>query len=46
MMKPDKAARDLAAREHRLLLKVPAKASEYFAAIDEVMKRRGAPARS
>ena len=46
MLKPDKAARDLAAKQHTPLLKVPAKVAEYFAAIDEIMKRRGSPARS
>ena len=46
MVKPDKAARDLAAKQHMPLLKVPAKVAEYFAAIDEIMKRRGSPARS
>lgn len=43
---PDKAARNLAAQQHAPLLKVPGKAAEFFATIDEVMKRRGSRARS
>ena len=43
---PDRAMRDQAARQHTVLLKVPGKASEFFATIDQIMKQRGSQARS
>ena len=41
MYKPDKSARDAAAKQYSRVLRVPGKAGEYLAAIDEVMKQRG-----
>ena len=46
MYKPDKSARDAAAKQYSRVLKVPGRAGEYLAAIDEVMKQRAGSART
>ncbi len=46
MYKPDKSARDAAAKKYSRVLKAPGKAGEYLAAIDAVMKQRASLART